>query len=77
MIVKYAIKNAFANKYLAKATNEDRMFFKQRCYAFHCCNAIDEIALFDTKEDAINAYEQSCSNRYNETGVIVEMIVCE
>lgn len=76
-MIKFAVKNAFTDKYLAKATNEDRMFIKQRSYAFHSCNAVDEIALFDSKEDAIKAYEQSCSNRYNETGAIVEMIVCE
>lgn len=76
-MTKFAVKNAFADKYLAKATDEDRMFIKQRSYAFHSCNAVDEIALFDSKEDAIKAYEQSYSNRYNETGAIVEMIVCE
>ena len=35
------------------------------------------MALFDTKEEAIKAYEQSISNQYNETGIIVELITQE
>ncbi len=35
------------------------------------------MALFDSKEEAIKAYEQSYSNQYNETGIIVEMILSE
>lgn len=46
-------------------------------FVWNICNALYEIALFDSKEDAIKAYEQSNFNQYNETGVIVEMILHE
>ncbi len=77
MIVKYAVKNAFINKYLAEANDEDKRFTPNRKYVFRACNAVYEIALFDTKEEAIKAYEQSFSNQYNETGIIMEMILHE
>ncbi len=77
MITKFAIKNAFADKYLAEATAKDKRFCQQREFAFHVCNAVYEMALFDSKEEAIKAYEQSYSNQYNETGIIVEMILSE
>lgn len=77
MIIKYAVKNAFANKYLAKAKEEDKRCCPQREYIFRVCNAVYEIALFNSEEEAIKAYEQSFSNQYNETGIIVEMIVQE
>lgn len=76
-MIKYAIKNVFANKYLAEANDDDRRFAPNRKYVFRVCNAVYEMALFDTKEEAIKAYEQSFSNQYNETGVIVEMILHE
>lgn len=53
MIVKYAVKNAFINKYLAEANDEDKRFTPNRKYVFRACNAVYEIALFDTKEEAI------------------------
>ncbi|MBD5303656.1 MAG: hypothetical protein HDS18_02750 [Bacteroides sp.] len=77
MQIKYAVKNAFANKYLAEAIDEDRRFAPNRKYIFRICNAVYEMALFDTKEDAIKAYEQSFSNQYNETGVIMKLILSE
>lgn len=77
MKIKFAIKNTFADKYLAVADDSDRIRIPNRAYAFHDCNAIYEIALFDTKEDAIKAYEQSNSMPYNETGMIVELIVSD
>lgn len=76
-MIKYAVKNAFADKYLAEAADEDKRFCQQRNYAFHVCHAIHEMALFDSKEEAVKAYEQSYSNQYNETGIIVEMILSE
>lgn len=76
-MIKYAVKNAFADKYLAEAKEEDKRFAPNREYVFRVCNAVYEMALFDTKEEAIQAYEQSFSNRYNETGIIVEMIMQE
>ncbi len=75
MKIQYAVKNAFANKYLAEANDDDRRLTPNRMYIFRVCNAIYEMALFDTKEEAIKAYEQSYSNQYNETGIIVEMIL--
>lgn len=75
MKIQYAVKNAFANKYLAEANDDDRRFTPNRMYIFRVCNAIYEMALFDTKEEAIKAYEQSYSSPYNETGIIVEMIL--
>lgn len=77
MHIKYAVKNAFADKYLAEASDDDRRFASNRKYIFRPCNAVYEMALFDSKKDAIKAYEQSFSNQYNETGVIVEMILQE
>lgn len=70
MTIKYAIKNAFANKYLAGAKDDDRRFTTNQKYVFRVCNAVYEMALFNTKEEAIKAYEQSFSNQYNETGII-------
>lgn len=75
MKLKYAIKNAFADKYLAQASESDKRFLPNRLYAFHPCSAIYEIALFNTKEEAIEAYENSNSNPMNEVGIIVEIIV--
>lgn len=75
MNIKYAVKNAFANKYLAEANDDEKRFVTNRMYIFRVCNAVYEMALFDTKEEAIKAYEQSFSNPYNETGIIVEMIL--
>ena len=77
MKILYAVKNAFADKYLAKATDSDKMFCKERKYAFHVCNAIYDIALFNSEEDAIKAYSESYSNPLNETGIIVKMIISE
>lgn len=77
MKVLYAVKNAFANKYLAEANDDDRRFTPNRKYIFRACNTVYEIALFDTKKEAIMAYEQSFSNQYIETGIIVEMILHE
>lgn len=77
MKILYAVKNAFANKYLAKASDSDKMFYKERQYAFHVCNTVYEMALFNSKEDAIRAYSESFSNPLNETGIIVEMIIEE
>ena len=77
MKILYAVKNAFADKYLAKATDSDKMFYKKRQYAFHVCNTIYEMALFSSKEDAIKAYSESYSNPLNETGIIVEMIISD
>ena len=77
MKVLYAVKNAFADKYLAEARDDDRRFTPNRQYIFRACNAVYEVALFDTKQEAIMAYEQSFSNQYNETGIIVEMILHE
>lgn len=77
MKILYAVKNAFADKYLAKANETDKMFHKERLYAFHVCNTIYEMALFSSKEDAIKAYSDSLSNSLNETGIIVEMIISE
>lgn len=73
----YAVKNAFANMYLAEANESDRTYHKERSYAFHVCYSIYEIALFNTEEDAIRAYSESFSNPLNETGIIVEMLVNE
>lgn len=78
MIIKYAVKNAFADKYLAEARDDDdRRSAPNRKYIFRPCSAVYEVALFDTKEDAFKAYEQSFSNKYNENGIIVEMILHE
>lgn len=77
MQIKYTVKNAFADKYLAEANDDDRKYVPNCKYIFRSCNAVYEVALFDTKEDAIQAYEQSFSNQYNETGIIVEMILHE
>ena len=55
MAIKYAVKYAFADKYLAVAVESDKTCVKNRTYAYHDCNAIYEIALFDTKEEAIKA----------------------
>lgn len=75
MKIQYTVKSAFSSKYLAKASDSDKIFNKERKYAFHVCNAIYEVALFDSKEEAIKAYSESFSNSLNETGVIVEMII--
>lgn len=77
MIIRYAVKNAFDERYLAEAKEVDKLYHPKRTYAFHVCNAIYEVALFNTKKDAIRAYSDSFSNPLNETGVIVEMIVNE
>lgn len=77
MKIFYAVKNAFADKYLAKASETDKLFHKERQYSFHVCNTIHEMVLFRSKEDAIKAYSDSFSNPLNETGIIVEMIVSE
>lgn len=71
----YAVKDAFANRYLSDANELDKMYHKERMYAFHVCNAVYEVALFNSKEEAIKAYLDSYSNPLNETGLIVEMIV--
>ena len=55
MKILYAVKNAFTDKYLAKATDSDKIFYNERQYAFHVCNAIYDIALFNSKEEAIKA----------------------
>ncbi len=75
MAIKYAVKYAFADKYLAVAVESDKTCVKNRTYAYHDCNAIYEIALFDTKEEAIKAYENAFVSKLNETGIIVEMII--
>ncbi len=75
MTIQYAVKNAFANKFLAEASDDDRRFTPNRIYIFRVCNAVYEMALFDTKAEAIKAYEQSYPSPYNETGIIVEMIL--
>ena len=77
MIKKYTIKNAFANEYLAEADETDKIFLKERNYAFHVCQALHEIAIFDTKEEAMNAYAESFSNPLNEVGIIVEVLLKE
>lgn len=77
MVIKFSVRNAFADKYLVEANEEDKRLCPHRKYIFRVCNAVYEMALFDTKEEAIQAYEQSFSNRYNETGIIVEMIMQE
>ncbi|WP_305156525.1 hypothetical protein [uncultured Muribaculum sp.] len=77
MKILYAVKNAFTDKYLAKATDSDKIFYNERQYAFHVCNAIYDIALFNSKEEAIKAYSESHLNPLNETGLIVEMIISE
>lgn len=75
MTKKYAVKSAFAEKYLAEANETDKIFVKDRTHAFHVCHSIYEIALFDTKEEAMDAYADSYSNCGNETGIIVEMLI--
>lgn len=77
MKILYAVKNAFADKYLAEANDTDKIFHKERKFAFHVCNTIYDMALFNSKEDAINAFSDSFSNPANETGIIVEMIISE
>ena len=61
--------------FLQKASDDDRRFTPNRIYIFRVCNAVYEMALFDTKAEAIKAYEQSYPSPYNETGIIVEMIL--
>lgn len=75
MKLKYAIKYAFEDKYLAQASESDKKFAPNRIYAFHTCSAVYEIALFNSKVEAIEAYENSNSNPLNEVGMIVEIIV--
>ena len=77
MTKKYAVKNAFAEKYLAEANDSDKMFHKDRAYAFHVCGEINHVALFDSKEEAEMAYANSHSNPGNETGIIVEMLILD
>lgn len=77
MKILYSVKNAFADKYLAEARDDDKRFTHNRKYIFRVCNSIYDMALFDTKEEAIKAYEQSNSNQHNETGIIVELITQE
>lgn len=77
MAIKYAVKNAFAGTYLAKADVSDRMYFPEREYAFHACHSFHDLVLFESKENAVKAYEKSYTNSLNETGVIVEMIISD
>lgn len=77
MITKYAIKNAFADKFLAEADETDKIFLKERNYAFHTCDGLHQIAIFDTKEEAMNAYAESFSNQLSEVGIIVEVLLKE
>lgn len=77
MTKKYTVKNAFAEKYLAEANDSDKMFHKDRAYAFHVCGEINHVALFDSKEEAEMAYANSHSNPGNETGIIVEMLILD
>lgn len=72
MTKKYAVKNAFA-----EANDSDKMFHKDRAYAFHVCGEINHVALFDSKEEAEMAYANSHSNPGNETGIIVEMLILD
>ena len=77
MDTKFAIKNAFSEKYLAKAVKSDKEVYPNRAYAFYACNSVYGMALFNTKDEAIEAYSQSNLNYDNEAGLIVEIIIKE
>ena len=80
MKTKYIVKSESQRTYLTHATDFDRKQIPNQVYAFKSCNLDYDVIKFDSKEEAISAYEEAIKNHsYGDAyaAVILETIVSE
>ena len=74
--IKYIIKSESKRRYFSyDRKGED----ENQCYTFKPLSKIKDVVIFDTKEDAISAYEEFFGKRFFDSyvPVILEIIVLE
>ena len=80
MKIKYIVKSESQGTYLTHATDVDRKYIPNQVYTFKTCNLDYDVIRFDSKEEAISAYEEAIKNHsYGDVSaaVILETVVSE
>ena len=80
MKIKYIVKSESQGTYLTHATDVDRKYIPNQVYTFKTCSLDYGVIKFDSKEEAISAYEEAIKNHsYGDVyaAVILETVVSE
>lgn len=78
MKIKYIVKSESQGTYLTHATDVEQQYIPNQIYTFRSCDLNHDVIKFDSKEEAISAYEKILKNHSDVYDpVIFETIVSE